>query len=163
MLILLIKKISVDFNLFQILGAWRQKFRSIGYISNYTSTDIFTDLSIPYILNCFKLQRLRQLLLYIFLLLLIAQFFQLHSSAFQIKERDALRWFCNIVLSSLILLEWRQGFSLNIQDFIMLFFLSTRMCYFFGVDGGSDSFRMQLIPLSSDVLIFFPLLLFVQM
>lgn len=29
------------------------------------------------------------------------------------------------------------------------------MCYFFGVDGGSDSFRMQLIALSSDVLNFF--------
>lgn len=46
-LILLVKKISIDSNLFQILGIRRQKFRSIWYISNYTFTDSFTDWSIP--------------------------------------------------------------------------------------------------------------------
>lgn len=81
---------------------------------------------------------------------------------FQIKERDALRQFCNIVLSSLILLEWHQGFSSNIQDFNMLVFLSTSLSYFFGVDRGSDSSRMQLMPLSSDIF-FFSFLLFAQM
>lgn len=78
---------------------------------------------------------------------------------FQIKERDALRQFCNIALSSLILLEWHQGFSSN---FNMLVFLSTSLSYFFGVDRGSDSSKMQLMPLSSDIF-FFSFLLFAQM
>lgn len=51
----------------------------------------------------------------------VAQFLFLYSE-FQIKEKDGFGLFCNLVLSTLILLEKCQGFALVCRIFICCFF-----------------------------------------
>lgn len=114
LLILLVKKTSTDPSPSQTVfwGVRKQKFSSVQYTTIYSFNATITELSIAYIWNYFKLWWLRKFLL-LFLLVPIAQFLFL-CCVFQIREKDALRLFCNVGLSTLILIERCQGFIPNI-------------------------------------------------